>query len=261
MDKIQTLLIRLGLSKTEAAIYLAGLHVPSIGVYELTRQTNIKRPTVYHALEALLRKGLVSKIGTGKRLVFAMAPPDHLKKLVEQRIQLIEQEKKTIDDVLPLLLQRIPSHNTKGIQAAQYEGIEGVKTVVETALYCKSRHWDILAPSKNFFSEFDTDYAKYYLQARISRGLTARTLWETTDKSSQRPLSAEEIRARQPRYLPNQFVGKFRSILIVFDDKVALISSLQEKSAILITSSEFQATMSVMFEGLWELSTPYKPSA
>ena len=260
MDKIHAFLIRLGLTDTEAHIYRAGLEVPSIGVHELTKETNIKRPTIYHALETLLQKGLISKKGTGKRLVFVMSNPENLKRLLDSRIREIEEEKKSIDDFIPILLTAT-NKETTNIQTVQYEGIEGIKSVVEEALYCKSRHWDILAPTQNFFSEFDKSYAAYFMNARNSRGLTARTLWEPRPiekRSTSRILSVEQIRARNPRYLPEHLIGKFKSVLIIFDDKVAVITSLQQKTAILITSQEIHDTISTLFEGLWMVSKEYK---
>lgn len=256
MSQIQTILKTLGLTETEVNIYLSGLAFPSIGATELSKQTSIKRPTVYHALETLMQKGLVSKKGTGSKVVFSMTPPKNIKKLVDQKIDGLEKQKTALDELIPLLEQR---HGSKieQMSVAHYEGIDGIKLVVEEALYCKSRHWDIIAPRKNFFSEFDTAYSNYYLETRKRRKLTARTLWEK-GLPIKKKLNKEEIRQRQPRYLPKSMEGNFKSVIILFDDKVAIISSLKTLSAVLITSEEIHNTFSAMFEGLWNTSLPYE---
>jgi hypothetical protein len=49
--------------------------------------------------------------------------------------------------------------------------------------------------------------------------------------------------------------GKFKSVIIIFDDKIAIISSIKELTAILIQSQEIHDTFLAMFEGLWESSS------
>lgn len=149
--------------------------------------------------------------------------------------------------------------NTKEtIRVTQYEGIAGMKTVVEEALYCKSRTWDILAPKKNFFSDFDKGYSRYYLETRQARKIVTRSLWERGTAESQRRLSPAEIAERNPRYLPEHMYGRFQSVLILFDQKVAIISSLQTTSAIVIDLPEVHRLMAAMYDGLWEISKPYQ---
>lgn len=254
MEEIKSILKTIGLSSTETEIYLKGLFYNSIGVKELEKQTDIKRTTIYHALGTLQAKGLVGKKGTGSRQVFVMTKPENIERLLSKEISRLENQKSELQKIVPLLEQRIQQNETN-VKVTHYEGIEGIKLVVEEALYAQSRHWDILAPINNFFSEFDKDYAKYYIETRKKRGLTARSLWE--NKSGSRILTAEEIKLRNPRYLPANMHGKFNTVIIIFDDKVAYISSLNEMSAILIQSREISDTVRAMFDGLWEVSREY----
>lgn len=253
MAQVDALLAAVGLTDTETAIYQAGLGFPSISVQELVKQTRIKRPTIYHALETLMQKGLVAKRGTGSRLQFVMSPPERLRHLVDQKIAALEKQKTALDAVLPLLAKRGVAADR--VQASQFDGVEGVKAVVEEAIYCRERHWDILAPRKNFFYDFDKAYAEYFLSARRARGITSRSLWE--EDPNRRVLSPEEIKQRQPRVLPKSMHGRFQDVVILFDDKVAIISSLETSSAILIQSKEVHATMLAVFEALYDISKPW----
>ncbi|NTW13782.1 MAG: hypothetical protein HGA31_01995, partial [Candidatus Moranbacteria bacterium] len=79
-----------------------------------------------------------------------------------------------------------------------------------------------------------------------------RSLWEFTP--DRRALTVKELRDRDPRYLPEVMNGKFRSVIIIFDDKVAFVSSLNTLSAVLIHSDEIRQTMTALFDGLWTLS-------
>lgn len=250
MSQIKNILHKLGLTDTEIEIYLSGLAYDKIGVKELEKTTRINRTTIYHALDTLLQKGLVSKreSGTGAKLLFSMTEPENIKKFLDREIKLLQEKKLEVDSIIPLLLDRT-GQKAEDFKVSHFEGIEGIKLVVEEALYCRSREWSIIAPKINFFSQFDRTYARYYLKTRKENRIKARSLWEYSPDS--RALTSEELRDREPRYLPKNLRGQFQSVIIIFDDKVAFISSLKNLSAILIQSREIQETMTALFSGLW----------
>ena len=255
MNTIISSLKNIGLSETEAKIYMTGLSYSAISVNELAKQTKINRTTIYHALGTLTEKGLTAKKGTGTKQAFTMTKPENIQHLLNEKIQTLENQKKEINDIIPLLQQIQETSETK-MNVTHYEGIEGIKLVIEDALYCKSRHWDILSPIKNFFSEFDTEYAKYFISTRNNRQITSRSLWE--EKEDHKLMTPKQLRERNPRILPPVMFGKFKSVICLYDDKVLVISSLKELSAVLIQSQEYHATMEAMFDGLWSASTEIK---
>ena len=255
MQKIDVVLSGLGLSTTEQKLYLTGLTTGHVGVRELTKQTGIQRTTGYHALNTLIEKGLASVTGTTTRAIFTMTPPEHLEKLLTIKIASLQTQVQAVREIAPLLAQQT-AVQTGNTHVSQFDGPAGVKAVVEKALYCRSRTWDIIAPRHNFFSDFDTTYANYFMHTRTQRGITTRALWEKS--KNRRTLTTGEIAQRNPRFLPPAMHGKFKSVVILFDDKVAFISSAAEQTAVLIQSPELYATMRVLFEGLWQISEPYK---
>ncbi|OGF27831.1 hypothetical protein A2331_07035 [Candidatus Falkowbacteria bacterium RIFOXYB2_FULL_34_18] len=254
MEKINLILKNIGLTDTETNIYLTGLQYSSIGVNRLEKETKIKRTTIYHAINTLSKKGLVSKKDTGAKLVFMMTRPENIQRLLNKEIEILENQKTELDEIIPLLNQHQQKEEAN-FNVAHFDGIEGIKLVIEEALYCKSRHWDVIAPPKNFFSDFDKKYAEYFMNTRKRKKISARSLWES--KADKKVLTPEDLKQRQPRILPNIMYGKFKSIIIIFDDKVAIISSLKESSAILIQSREVHDTMLALFDGLWHISKEY----
>lgn len=255
IEKIQKTLKNLGFTETESKIYITGLAYDAIGVTKLSKLTGIQRTTIYHAIETLEQKGLISKRVQSGKLNFSMVSPEELESVLNQKIADLERCRPEIKEIMPFLSQKVPAGENARIY--QFEGIQGIKTVVEEALYCKSRTWDIIAPAKNFFSEFDKQYARYYSQQRKLNGIKSRTLWESKPGSTM-SLSSEERKQRNPRILPKAMHGRFSSVVIIFDDKVALISSLVERSAVIIKSKDFSQTIGTMFEGLWSVSSEYQ---
>ncbi len=254
MAQTITILKQFGLTETEIKIYLAGLKYTALSVSDLVKQTGIKRTTIYHALETLIQKGLCSKKQIIGKQAFNMTAPKNIENLLTEKIDELNKQKTALHEIIPLL-EASQTAGTKMV-VSHYEGIEGIKLVVEDALYCKSRHWDILAPVKNFFSEFDKSYADYFVTTRQQRSLTARSLWEVA--VSPQNLTPAVLKERNPRILPKVMHGKFKSVICLYDDKVLVISSLKELYAVLIQSQEFHETMSSIYEGLWQSSRPVK---
>lgn len=259
MPSLAELVQSLGLTSSEARLYVAGLGHPGVGVHELSRLTNMKRPTIYHSLHVLEQKGLVAKKGTGRRLVFVMQSPERLRDTLDEEERVIDAKRNVLESLLPLLTRSLGTASPV-TQVQHLEGIEGMKTLVDEAMYCKSRTWNILAPKRNFFSDMDPEYGKKFLATRKGRGIVARTLWERPDMAHmpKRHLTAEELQDRHPRYLPEAFRGRFSSTMILFDDKVAFLSSFRAQQGILLQSQEVADLLTMMFDGLWLSSVPYE---
>jgi sugar-specific transcriptional regulator TrmB len=245
-------LLSLGLTSTESTLYLAGLELTSCTPQSLATLTHIKRPTVYHALDTLKEKGLVTEHKEGTKCHFTMAHPENVRRLLDVQKATLDAQAAELDNIIPFLSNlRGESSQTEVVH--QY-GLEGAKMVMDVAFRAKSKHWDILAPYHNFLRD-EEDFAAQYLRTRQVRGITGRTLWEL--KKADRPLTDEEYEMRNPRILPKALQGKFESMIIIFDDKIAIFTSHKNLSAILITSKETHALFQAIFNGLWELSDPY----
>ncbi len=255
-NDIKKLLEDMGLSRTEATIYIAGLEVPLSSAQEIAKETGIKRTTVYNAANTLIQKGFAAKHNDGgNHIVLKMLEPYKIEQQIEQNIQLLHTKKSELLAALTRF-NKVTSKKTKRAVVAQYDSVEGIKTVVNEALYCKTRTWDIIAPAKNFFSDFDSVYTKYFLNKRTENKIIARSLWEKNPE--RRILTAEEIIKRNPRFLPSTMHGKFHSVIIIFDDKMAIISSFKEKNAVLIQSQEITETFKALFQSLWLIAEPYR---
>jgi sugar-specific transcriptional regulator TrmB len=246
------LLASLGLTETEATIYLAGLELSPCTPQTLSLKTNVKRPTVYHALDTLREKGFVSELKIGNKSHFTMMNPESLRGLVSNKKIELEQQELQLASLIPFLSDlQLQKNLTEVIHG---HGKEGAKRVLDAAFRTKTKQWDIIAPYENFLRH-DKELAELYLTTRKVRDIRARTLWEL--RRDERPLSEAEVEIRNPRILPPALAGKFESMILIFDDKVAIFSSHKNLSAILITSNEINALFKAMFEGLWELSEPY----
>lgn len=255
METLEKVLMGLGLTLTETKIYLEGIRHTSQTASELARVTRIKRPTVYHAIATLMDKGLVAEKKVGGKLQFYMSPLEQTKKLATRERDAIEAKEMELERLIPLFSTLHHQGGDAPFEVVQYQGIEGVKTVYEIALYAKRPHWDVIAPVDNFLRSAGKAYAEYYLRSRKQHHIVSRTLWE--EKQRSRMLSKEEMKERNPRLLPVSMQGKFKSMIIMFDNKVAIIGPWEQQSAILIISEEVTQMFEVLFEAIWSVSKEY----
>src|SRR3990167_10071376 len=115
----------IGLSEKEAAVYITLLSFDKASINDISEKAKIKRPTTYVILETLAKKGLVSESNIGKKTFYIAEPPEKLGLFVERQIHMLEENKKSLDIIVPQL---------KGIQREQgekpmvqfFDGKEGV---------------------------------------------------------------------------------------------------------------------------------------
>jgi sugar-specific transcriptional regulator TrmB len=251
-DKITSFLKSLGLSETEQSLYLEGLSIPEASVSDLIRKTRTNRTTAYHALGTLQQKGMASETKVQGKLVYIMTTPENLGNVLNRQKASIEKQRQellSLANLFPIFTIETQEHT----YIEKFEGLEGVKNAIEKALYCRSGQWEIIAPKDNFFSQVEHSYARYFMETRKSHDIKARSLWEKGFKSSSK-LSMEDIIMRKPRYLPPEFTGKFKSVIIIFDQKALFITSAAQQSAVIVESDEIIGTLRVLFDAIWSIS-------
>jgi sugar-specific transcriptional regulator TrmB len=253
---ILALLKNLGLTEKETTLLLICMGQPETSVDFLAARSGIKRPTIYYVMQTLIQKGLISETRDNGRLKFQATSVDGLQQFAQReanRINSYSEQITRLHNLFP-----VSSADTLAkVSVEQFSGIEGIKAAIEKALYSQRREWLIVAPASynNFFGQFDKDYWEYFNDTRRQRKIKARSLWEYEKKLS-RQIGVQDLVMRKPRYLPKELSGMFRSIMIVFDNRVLFVTSIGEKTAVVINSEELSAMMRAFFEGLWLGSKP-----
>ncbi|MFA5796517.1 MAG: helix-turn-helix domain-containing protein [Candidatus Woesearchaeota archaeon] len=125
MDE-RSVLIELGLTDSEAIIYLALLEQGSSLVGPIIKKTGLHRATTYQILERLKEKGLVSSIIIEKKQHFAAVSPNEF-------LTLLKEKEEQFQEVLPkLLLKQSLAKETQHVTV--YSGVKGLRTVFDQML-------------------------------------------------------------------------------------------------------------------------------
>lgn len=246
----------LELTTTEADIYLAALPYPSISINDLVKLTSIKRTTIYHAVDTLVYKGLASKKLSQSKSLFTMIQPQFLQHGLSAQIKKIEDKQNDLQKLLPelKLLQKDPIFST---QVQHFQGVSGVKAVYEEFLYCKSRRLYTITPRESFLDQYGKNFHDYVSAKKRERGIHTLALWEDI-KLNKRKNTENSSGPRDVRIMPKSMQGKFRSKIVLFDKRVALITPSDDPGAIIINSPEVHAIFLAMFDVIWDISKKVK---
>jgi len=247
MPNQRHLLTQLGLSETEASIYLTLLAYGSLTAQDVLTRIGGKRPTVYYAIRQLASRGLVRNVASHGVRRFQAAPPDAL-------VSLLGIKRNEIDALATELTNELPSFRVATGTSLKpivtfVEGVAAMKQAVMETLYIRSRHIDIITPKDNFFWQVGQDFSQAYIDERVRRKITTRNLWEEPLKPEILVKSYHGL--SQIRILPKKIHGTFKTTVFIFDQTVMYISSIDSANILRVDSEEHAGLMRALFEGLW----------
>lgn len=232
------------LSESEAKVYLAALKVGKGTAYEITKVTNLKRPTVYVIIDSLVQKGLITtQPQKGRTLCLPVAPrrlvdmwkgrvesleaiqPDlnvfYRQSEIQPKVQIFEGEK-GVDSVY----NELPPLESKGDEILLFGSIRAI----ENGFNYLFPRWERAFKNKK-------NKVKELLNAEpdLENYLNQRTILDNPNY---------EIRV-----MDNDVFGKTDNI--IFQDKLAIFSLDKELFVTTIQSEEIVKTYRALFDAAW----------
>jgi len=188
------LLEKLGITQTEAKIYMLLLRLGSTHATPLIKKAELHRATVYDVLDRLIEKGLVSYvIKEGKRF-YEAANPQRFEVILQERQKQLDEQKGLFKEVRPEL-ENLKSIAKQKQEAQIYQGREGLKTVLEEVLRQKKTFY-VLGAQGNF-QKYLSDYHNYWHKQILKRNIPMRMIYAEKCRklrTKKSPLPGTEIR-------------------------------------------------------------------
>src|SRR3989339_725415 len=248
---ITKLLQSFGLSETESIVYLKALRQEYSTASEIAKLSGIKRPTVYHTLQTLSEKGLISTVGS-KVEKFKAQPVEQLMIILDRKKAEIENVKNEFEKALPFF-PKASEANEHTPYIEYFHGLDGLKNLVEKILQSRSKIiYTIGAPFKLMESS-DNQYIKHFLQERAKRGIQTKSIWQ--DMPKDKSLLDNTTLLRDTRLAPKEMRENSNTMISVVDDVVIVINFLPEMFGFSVTSAGFSKTMCGIWESIWVQST------
>ena len=227
----------LGLSNTEAKVYLALLEIGSGLAGEITKKSGVNRTNVYDAQERLIDKGLVTYVIVANRKVFEPVNPERLNEILRNK-----EEK--LNEAMKELQLKYKMSKTKE-EATIFKGKKGIKSIFEDIIKEKNDLYAYGAESK--FADMFPAYQKYWNETRSKLGIKVKIIYN--EKVKQRKIK-EKLKLLDMKFLPENY--DFPSMVLVYGDKVVTIVWIEMPFAFMIKSKEAAKSNMNFFDMLWK---------
>lgn len=240
----------LGLTKSEAQIYLAILELGQTNVSKISHETDINRRNVYDSLSTLLDKGLIFQIIGDQKGLYSGVNPEKLMELVHSKEMQLEK-------ILPEMRSKFNERKIKE-NAIIYKGIDGFKNYLENILENKQNVY-CLGAKGGWSYESLGDFVDWFASERIRHKIKVYNLFDNEMKESlnkgKKPMYS--ILGEQ-RFLPKEF--STNSAVDVFGDQVVTFTGLSPEkfendvTLFVIQSKDLAESWKIWFQFMWNIS-------
>lgn len=252
-------LVELGLSPTEAQIYLALLQNASVSASALAGATGLSRSRVYQTLCSLTDKGLVES-GAGYGSKFGVVAPEQaLPALIEREQETLAQRRDLAGQLgqrLAALIEPIDSAPEELIQVLrnsravaerfdrlQLEAERQIDSFIKAPFFCRPSN-----PAQ---------------EKAQRRGVRVRSLYERSvlEDGSVKPYLEQWVAAGEEARI---YDGELPHKLAIFDRKIVLMPLIMpgdQTRTVLIRHPQLAQSLRMFFEFLWEDAAPVGAAA
>jgi len=235
MELIKETLSDLGFESREIKIYLALTRYGPLSALKISKETHIDRTTIYDILNKLIEKGIVSTTFKGKTKYFQAI---NSKKLLSH----FKNKFNSLKTILPELKKITHSRNEE-LELEVYEGLEGIKTVLE----------DLMDSKLDYFAIGSAEEYENLLKYYNSRGVLLMDQLKVKETMiTYKNQKFKKLKYGSYRYLDKKF--KSNTMILIYGDKVAFFIWGQPSFAISIKNKSFSDFFIDHFNTLWKIA-------
>lgn len=251
-SELEKELVKFGLEKKRAEVYLALLQVGCVPVKDVAKAAGVKRTTAYSILKTLEKDGFAALAMDGKKQVFVPEDPAMMLSQLKSKQTVLERLMPELRSIYNLL----PSKP----RVKFYEGLEGIKAIFEDTLVTRPKEivgFTSIDDLFNIFGDFAVDYAHRKGEANIPARAIALDTPMARGYAKKYYVGVKPEAAPKIRFLPpNKFPLKNR--IYVYSNKFAFMSlEPAELMGVIIESAAVADTQRLIFELAWEAAERY----
>ena len=246
----------IGMTDAEIRVYLALIKLGPSTTGPIVDESHVASSKIYHILEKLLEKGIVSFIVKKRTKYYQAADPVSIMDFVEKKEDELQHQKNAIQEIIPVLQEQMLSQQNPS-EAQIFKGHRGIQTIIEK-VYARLKKgetfYDIGIPSfqKERYHAYwqEEDHPK-----RVELGIQVKALFNK-DTPKQVLKDRNAFWGCDARYMPID-VDTPAWILIYKDVSVIILQS-DNPLAIEITNQQIADSFMGYFNAFWRLSKPFQ---
>ena len=243
---------KLGLSEYESKVYLAGLSLGPVSANGIAEYTNIKRPTVYLALENLMKQGLMAESYVKKKRLFQAEKPEKLEKLTKRMRRKVIDAELILESILPELL-KLPKGFADEPKVTFYSGLEGLRNIFLEVSASKSS-WYVFSSTTNVLKKVEKEMKDLIGEAlQFRRDPKRPKIYFITDNGIL-GLGGAWAKTKTPwremKILP--YTIESSSGVIIYEDKMAIFSFEPKPFGAVIKNKQAVEVVKLMYQMIWK---------
>mgnify|MGYP001153370135 CR=1 FL=1 len=238
-DVLVKTLQELGLSEGEARVYMAIAGLGMAHVAAISKESGVKRSTVYEYLERLLLANYIRKTIKGRRLYYFAEDPERI-------IASFEKKKRSAEAVLPQLKELYRRSARKPV-VRFYEGKEGLRQVYREMTDSPKRLWSVFSADR-YYEVFSEKDGIEFLDTICKAGGRSCALVENTPEGRAYVKEARGGDVEKAKLLPPGMA--LGTDMMVSGHKVAMIS-FENLVAFIIESEDSARLQEQMMRFMW----------
>lgn len=239
-------LVKLGLSKNEATIYLFLLRNPHVTTGPIIKETGISNSRVYESLNSLVSKGMVTYIVQKDGKYFDACSPE---KFLEKE----EERKKQIEELVPEL-KKLKTEKEFRTNTAVFEGFEGFKTAFKKIINdCpKEKTIYILGFSEQQYS--NETLRTFLINMNFKSQEKKQKLKILLDSSVKDTLGKDREKEKytEIKYMPKGYISP--SAIDIFEDYVYIFLWEEKPFVFMIKNQIIADSFKQYFSFLWKIA-------
>lgn len=247
MDRFREILNNLGIQQSAQRVYVSLVKDGEATANVLAKRTGITRPSVYDQIKELRKKDLVVERAVGGKTFFAASDVRRIDAMLGDRIERLSSDRELLADTLASFMKQAKTVQPK---IKFFEGKEGAQQLMKDILWHDDITLSIFWPYQQMREILGDDFLQWFNERRVKRHIAVKTIWPNKERKSKDHIFVENDTYVTRKYAqPNQVCDMG---YMVYDNKVAFISSTKEAFGFIVESKEFAALTTMQFESLWK---------
>jgi len=235
---------KLGLSKSEATLYLSLLKLGASDIQPLIEETGFYKANIYQSLERLCEKGIISKIiEKGKRVYQIQKPGSIIEFIKKKKDELNEQEKLAKE-----LVKNIENKKSSYVQetAMVFRGISGVKQIYSEIIEKELDYFVFGSPKESEIIIPDYYWQNLHLKQKEKR-IKAKMIFHKSLKKwkNQIPKKIADLRFFNEKFEP-------LTETTIYGTKVAFVVWTDNPVVTIINNEHLAESYKQVFNLLWK---------
>ncbi|HLC54500.1 MAG TPA: helix-turn-helix domain-containing protein [Candidatus Nanoarchaeia archaeon] len=238
---------KIGLSHTEASLYLRLLKNGASDVKTLVESTGFYKANTYDALERLCEKGLISKIVEGGKRIYQIQKPESFIEFIEKKKHELEEQSKIAKE-LAKNVENMKKIITNVETASVFRGISGVKQIYSEIINEKLDYFVFGSPKESDELIGDYYWQNLHLKQREHQ-IKAKAIFHKSLRNWKDKIDPNIISLRF-------FDEKFEPLTetTIYGSKVAFVIWLDIPVVTIINNSHLAESYGQVFNMLWKIA-------